>query len=181
MVIATHQARLGARRVQGITIDLDSTDNPTHGQQEFSFFNGHYGTWCDLPLMGRLTFNAEWTKHLVTPILRPGSAHANFGAIGTLRECLLKLGPRVIVSARRIVLHLPSAFPWLAVWRAATWQQLAPFSSRVCVYAAPRREMPRCVSPLSGFSKKSASPRPSLPNQDELPATACNPEMQYSA
>ena len=38
--------------------------------------------------------------------------------VTTLRERLFKLGARVQVSARRIVLHLPSAFPWLALWQA---------------------------------------------------------------
>lgn len=38
--------------------------------------------------------------------------------VSTLRERLFKLGARVQVSARRIVLHLPSAFPWLALWQA---------------------------------------------------------------
>ncbi len=38
--------------------------------------------------------------------------------VGTLRERLFNLGTRVQVSARRIVLHLPSAFPWLALWQA---------------------------------------------------------------
>ena len=31
-----------ALRVQG-TIDLDPTDDATHGAQQLSFFNGHYG------------------------------------------------------------------------------------------------------------------------------------------
>jgi len=38
--------------------------------------------------------------------------------VSTLRERLFKLGTRVQVSARRIVLHLPAAFPWLALWQA---------------------------------------------------------------
>ena len=38
--------------------------------------------------------------------------------VGTLRERLFTLGTRVQVSARRIVLHLPSAFPWLALWQS---------------------------------------------------------------
>src|SRR5438445_6513370 len=28
--------------------DLDATDDPTHGQQEFALFNGYYDTWCYL-------------------------------------------------------------------------------------------------------------------------------------
>ncbi|HKB25743.1 MAG TPA: transposase, partial [Methylomirabilota bacterium] len=43
-VIAHHRRRLKGRAAR-ITIDLDPTDDPTHGQQEFTFFNGHYDTW----------------------------------------------------------------------------------------------------------------------------------------
>ena len=39
-VIAQHRHRLKGR-AQRITIDLDPTDDPTHGQQELAFFNGH--------------------------------------------------------------------------------------------------------------------------------------------
>jgi hypothetical protein len=45
LVIEHHRARLGGR-ARRITIDLDPTADPTHGQQEFTFFNGHYATWC---------------------------------------------------------------------------------------------------------------------------------------
>jgi len=46
-VIAHHRRRLHGR-ARRITIDLDPTDDPTHGQQELSFFNGHYDSWCYL-------------------------------------------------------------------------------------------------------------------------------------
>jgi len=39
-VIAHHRRRLKGR-AQRITLDLDPTDDPTHGQQELAFFNGH--------------------------------------------------------------------------------------------------------------------------------------------
>jgi len=54
-VIASHQRRRKGQPVQRITIDLDPTDDPTHGQQELAFFNGHYDTWCYLLLIGTLT------------------------------------------------------------------------------------------------------------------------------
>jgi hypothetical protein len=46
-VIERHakQLRGHARRV---TIDLVPTDDPTHGAQQMSFFNGHYDSWCYL-------------------------------------------------------------------------------------------------------------------------------------
>src|ERR1019366_4965674 len=37
--------------------------------------------------------------------------------VGTLRERLLKLGARVIVSVRRVVLHLPTTFPFFRTFR----------------------------------------------------------------
>ena len=37
--------------------------------------------------------------------------------VGMLRERLLKLGARVLVSVRRIVVHLPTSFPFLPAFR----------------------------------------------------------------
>ncbi len=91
VVIGYHQARLADRRVRRITIDLDPTDDPTHGQQELTCFNGHYGTWCYLPMVGTLTFNGERAQYLVTALLRPGNAHPTRGGLGLLRRLFAKL------------------------------------------------------------------------------------------
>jgi hypothetical protein len=37
--------------------------------------------------------------------------------VATLRERLIKLAVWITCSARRIVLHLPRAYPWLGAWR----------------------------------------------------------------
>jgi DDE family transposase len=51
-----------------IVLDLDHSDDPTHGQQEFAFYNHYYKSYCYLPL-----FIFEGTSHaLVTACLRPG-------------------------------------------------------------------------------------------------------------
>jgi hypothetical protein len=107
-VIAHHQARLAPKRVQRITIDLDPTDDPTHGQQELTFFNGHYATWCYLPVVGTLTFNGERTQYLVTAILRPGNAPATRGVIGLLRRLFRKL--RVAFPYARLRVRLDGGF-----------------------------------------------------------------------
>ena len=57
-VIRRHAKRL-RHRTYRVTIDLDPTDDPTHGAQQLSFFNGHYDTWCYLPVMGFVSFNDE--------------------------------------------------------------------------------------------------------------------------
>jgi hypothetical protein len=52
-----------------IVLDLDHSDDPTHGQQEFTFYNHYYKSYCYLPL-----FIFEGTSHaLVTACLRPGT------------------------------------------------------------------------------------------------------------
>ena len=82
-VIDRHRQRLHGR-ARTITIDLDPTDDPTHGAQQLTFFNGHYDCWCYLPLLAFVTFNAEVEQYLCTAILRPGNAPATRGARGTL-------------------------------------------------------------------------------------------------
>jgi hypothetical protein len=49
-----------------ITLDLDHTDDATHGQQELALYNHHYGHYCYLPL---LVFEAQ-SGVLVTAVLR---------------------------------------------------------------------------------------------------------------
>jgi hypothetical protein len=89
-VIDHHRRRLKGRATL-ITIDLDPTDDPTHGQQEFTFFNGHYDTWCYLPIVATVTFNAEAEQFAVAAVLRPGNAPAHRGARGLLRRLLRQL------------------------------------------------------------------------------------------
>lgn len=89
-VIERHRRRLHGR-ARRITIDLDPTDDPTHGAQQLSFFNSHYDTWCYLPAAAFLTFNDEKEQYLVAAVLRPGNAVASAGAIGILRRILSRL------------------------------------------------------------------------------------------
>ena len=84
-VVERHQRRLHGR-ARRITIDLDPTDDPTPGAQQLSFFNGHYDTWCYLPLLAFVTFNDEREQYLCAAVLRPGNAPATRGALGVLRR-----------------------------------------------------------------------------------------------
>jgi hypothetical protein len=83
------------RRLRGkarrITIELDPTDDPTHGAQQLSLFNGHYDTWCYLPVAGFIQFDAEPEQYLFTCVLRPGNAPAKLGAIGILARVIERL------------------------------------------------------------------------------------------
>src|SRR3989454_1103448 len=89
-VLLYHRERLGDR-VPLITIDLDATDDPTHGQQELALFNGYYDTWCYLPLVATVMFNTEPMQHVVAAVLRPGTGAATRGVRGLLRRRVSKL------------------------------------------------------------------------------------------
>src|SRR5262245_22859803 len=106
-VIAQQRRRRHGRTSQ-ITIDLDPTDDPTHGQQEFAFFNGHYDTWCYLPVVATVTFNDEPAQFAVAAVLRPGTAPASLGARGILRALLRKL--RAAFPAATVRVRLDGGF-----------------------------------------------------------------------
>ena len=106
-VIERHAKRLRghARRV---TIDLDPTDDPTHGAQQMSFFNGHYDSWCYLPVMGFVSFNDEAEQYLCAAVLRPGNVTAPVGAVGILRRLLMMV--RHFFPGTRIRVRLDGGF-----------------------------------------------------------------------
>ncbi len=106
-VIERHRRRL-KRKAKRITIDLDPTDDPTHGAQQLSFFNGHYDTWCYLPVAGFLTFNEEPEQYLFAYVLRPGNATASVGALGILSRLVPKL--RAAFPRARLRVRLDGGF-----------------------------------------------------------------------
>jgi Transposase DDE domain group 1 len=90
VVVERHRKRLRGR-ARRITIDLDPTEDPTHGEQQLSFFNGHYDGWCYLPMTGFLTFDDESEQYLFAAVLRPGNAPDKRGAIAILERILRRL------------------------------------------------------------------------------------------
>ena len=106
-VIERHRQRLHGR-ARRITIDLDPTDDRTHGAQQLTFFNGHYGAWCYLPQLAFLTFDREVEQYLCAAVLRPGKAVASDGAIGLLRRLLPLL--RAAFPRVRFLVRLDGGF-----------------------------------------------------------------------
>ena len=100
-VIERHQHRLDGR-ARRITIDLDPTDDATHGAQQLTFFNGHYDSWCYLPLLAFLTFDKEREQYLCAAVLRPGNVPATRGTVGVLCR-LLPLLRQAFPQARFLV------------------------------------------------------------------------------
>ena len=106
-VIERHRRRLHGR-ARRITIDLDPTDDLTHGAQQLTFFNGHYGGWCYLPMLGFLSFDREAEQYLCAAVLRPGKAVAADGTLGLLCRLLPLL--RAAFPQARFLVRLDGGF-----------------------------------------------------------------------
>jgi len=96
------------RHARRITIDLDPTDDPTHGHQQLALFNGHYDSWCYLPILGFVSFNDEPEQYLVTAVLRPGNAPAPLGAAGILWRIVKRI--RRLFPGAKIRIRLDGGF-----------------------------------------------------------------------
>ena len=107
-VVIERQRRRLRGKARRITIELDPTDDPTHGAQQLSLFNGHYDTWCYLPVAGFIQFDTEPEQYLFTYVLRPGNAPAKLGAIGILARMFERL--RKAFPKARLFVRLDGGF-----------------------------------------------------------------------
>jgi Transposase DDE domain group 1 len=73
-----------------ILLDFDSTDDPTHGDQEGSFYHGYYEQHIYHPL---LVFDGQ-TGHLLTALLRAGNTHGSNSAVALLKRIVARLRNR---------------------------------------------------------------------------------------
>jgi len=96
------------RKRKRITVELDPTDDPTHGAQQLALFNGHYDTWCYLPVAGFIRFDEEPEQYLFTYVLRGGRAPAKLGAIGILKRVFARL--RVAFPKAKLRVRLDGGF-----------------------------------------------------------------------
>jgi len=70
-----------------VIIDLDASDDPTHGEQYLSLFHGYYDQYQYFPLFA---FDGE-TGFPLAAWLRHGTAHASLGAVDVLQEIVERL------------------------------------------------------------------------------------------
>jgi len=78
-------AHPGERKL--IVLDIDATDDPTHGQQQLSFFHGYYDQHMFHPV---LLFDAV-SGFPLAAVLRPGNTHASKGAAAILKRIIRRL------------------------------------------------------------------------------------------
>jgi hypothetical protein len=86
-----------------ITVDLDSTADPTHGQQELAFFDGHFDAYSYKPLLVHVSFDGDPEQYLVAARLRPGKSKDVRALLPLLRRLVRGLNrrfPRARVRVR---------------------------------------------------------------------------------
>src|SRR3712207_1133398 len=94
--------RVHARRpVKGIVLDMDSSVSPTHGEQEGTAYNGHFGCTCYHPLF---VFNQF--GDLERCALRPGNVHSAEG----WRDVLEPVVARYRTTMKRRYLRADAGF-----------------------------------------------------------------------
>ena len=89
----------GARQ---ITLDLDATDDPLHGEQEGRFFHGYYKSYCYLPLY------IFCGRHLLCARLRRANIDASAGSVEEVARIVARIRERW--PAVRILLRADSGF-----------------------------------------------------------------------
>ncbi|HTP28462.1 MAG TPA: IS1380 family transposase [Anaeromyxobacteraceae bacterium] len=73
-------------RPKRLVLDIDTTDDETHGQQELAFFNGHYGSHC----YRHLLIHTEEGDLLFAALL-PGTGDVRVVALAAVREVVAEL------------------------------------------------------------------------------------------
>jgi hypothetical protein len=82
-----------------LTLDIDATDDPCHGQQQLALFHGFYEQYQYFPLI----ISCDQTKQVLWAALRPGAVHAALGADDDLEYVVNRLRqawPDVVLYVR---------------------------------------------------------------------------------
>jgi hypothetical protein len=142
-----------------VLLDLDGTDDPTHGNQEGSSYHGYYRQHMYHPL---LIFDGH-TNQLITAVLRQGTVHASHGVVAILRRLVTALRRRW--PTVRIELRADSGFALPALYDYCEREHLdytiglAP-NARLQALAAPLVEQAAQQHTASGAKVRLAGEGP---------------------
>lgn len=96
-----------------IVIDIDATDDPTHGKQQLTMFNGYYGQF----MYNELFFHDGTTGQIIVPILRPGNSHSNKWYVSILKRVIKKI--RQTYPQMEITIRADSGFSCAPFYKLA--------------------------------------------------------------
>ena len=96
-----------------IIIDIDATDDPTHGNKQLSMFSGFYNQF----MYNELLFHDGDTGQIILPVLRPGNSHSNKWYVAILKRILLKI--RKTYPKLSIIIRADSGFSCASFYQLA--------------------------------------------------------------
>ena len=96
---------------KSIVIDVDGTDDPTHGAQQLSMFNGYYGQF----MYNELFFHDGGTGQIILPVLRPGNSHSNKWFVSILKRVIRKI--RAVYPKMEITIRADGGFSGAAFYK----------------------------------------------------------------
>lgn len=123
-----------------IILDLDSTSDPAHGQQQLIFYNGHYDTYMYHPL---LIFEGN-TGLLLASCLRPGNVAGISHLLPLLRPVVRRL--RACFARRTIAIRADGDFAKPALLDYAEYAG--------CLYAIGMPRNPKLQAQAEGLRRR---------------------------
>jgi hypothetical protein len=86
-----------------LVLDVDATDDETHGHQQLAFFHGYYDEHCYLPLLVFAQAEGEGEQELIGALLRPGNVHGGHRAMALIKAMITRLRqafPECVIELR---------------------------------------------------------------------------------
>lgn len=96
-----------------VIIDVDCTDDPTHGAQQLSCFHGYYWQW----MYNEMFFLDGKTGQMILPVLRPGNVHSS--------KWMAKILVRIVKAIRKRFPHIRIIVRADAGYSGAAFYQMA--------------------------------------------------------
>lgn len=96
-----------------IIIDADGTDDPTHGSQQLSMYNGYYKQF----MYNELLIHDGETGQVILPVLRPGSCHSGRWFVHILTIIVDKIRARF--PEMEIIIRADSGFSGAKFYKLA--------------------------------------------------------------
>lgn len=101
-----------------LIIDIDATDDPTHGRQQMSMFSGFYGQF----MYNELFFHDGHSGQIIVPVLRPGNSHSNKWYVAILKRIVQKI--RNAYPQLPIIIRADSGFSCTDFYKLADTYEL---------------------------------------------------------
>jgi hypothetical protein len=140
LAVALGEVYLRERERDGVpthvVLDVDGTDDPTHGRQEGSAYHGYYRQHMYHPL---LVFDGE-THQLVTAVLRRGNTHGSAGVVAIVKRVVAAIRARWPDVTLELRMDCGGAVPAIYAWceqAGLTYTIGLSTNARLAALAAP--------------------------------------------